>query len=472
MPEEKSSRYPLLAIIAISVLLRVALALFLGNEIADLRGGTYDQLSYDALARRVGAGYGFSFGRSWWPLAEANQPTSHWSFAYTLYLAGLYGAFGHHPLAARLIQAVVTGAVLPLLVYRLGTRVFRPRVGLLAAALAAVYLYLAHYAAALMTESFYICGILWSLNAAIDLFERTGGGKQGKPVKSSRPAAAAVRLGIGLAITVLLRQVILLFVPLLLLWLGWPLQQRLGSRRAILMLATVTLSLSAFILPWSIRNYLLFEEVTFLNTNAGYAFFWSNHPIHGHTPIGHVAEQTDTTYQALIPEELRHLNEAALEKALFRRGVGFVLDDPGRYLRLSLARVPAYFLFWPTPESSPVNNLARVASAGWLLPLTAAGIALAVFRDTKSVCKEWRVRKTCGAILNGLPDEPRRYQRLLLLLFMLAYTAIHLASWASVRYRLPVDAVATPFAALALAAGWRVARRRLPRRSLVTAAPH
>lgn len=466
MPEEKSARYSLFAIIATAVFLRVGLALFLGDDIGDIRGGTYDQISYDALARRVGDGYGFSFAQAWWPNTGANEPTSHWSFAYTLYLVGVYTVFGYHPLAARLVQAIVAGVLMPLLVYRIGTRVFTRRIGLLAAALVAVYLYLAHYAAALMTESFYICGILWSLDAAMGLFERIPLGGQEIPVENSRLRARGVLLGVALAVTVLLRQVILPFVPLLLLWAGWPLQQRRGSRLAGRMLAMITLILVAFILPWSIRNYLLFQEVTLLNTNAGYAFFWSNHPVHGRTPIGHIAQETDTSYQELIPAELRHLNEAALEKALLRRSVGFVLDDPGRYLILSLARIPPYFLFWPTAESSTVNNLARVASAGWLVPLASAGIALSVFRETVSAGKHRR-----RAILSGLPDDPRRYERWLLLLFMLTYTGIHLASWANLRYRLPVDAVATPFAALALAEGCCAVRRWVLGRRVVEGTP-
>jgi hypothetical protein len=37
-----------------------------------------------------------------------------------------------------------------------------------------------------------------------------------------------------------------------------------------------------------------------------------------------------------------------------------------------------------------------------------------------------------------------------LVLFMAFYTALHILTWAFSRYRLPVDAVALPFAALAL----------------------
>jgi hypothetical protein len=38
----------------------------------------------------------------------------------------------------------------------------------------------------------------------------------------------------------------------------------------------------------------------------------------------------------------------------------------------------------------------------------------------------------------------------LLMLFMIVYSGIHILTWTLIRYRLPVDAVLVPFAALAL----------------------
>jgi hypothetical protein len=49
----------------------------------------------------------------------------------------------------------------------------------------------------------------------------------------------------------------------------------------------------------------------------------------------------------------------------------------------------------------------------------------------------------------------------LLLLFALVYTAIHLLSWALIRYRLPVDAVLIIFAGLAVVDLWQRLKPRL-----------
>src|SRR5581483_5331826 len=96
LPRSSVHRY-LILIILLALTLRVLLALALGEELREV-SGTFDQIAYDLLGQRVSAGYGFSFPTTWYPFARANEPTAHWSFLYTLYLAAIYSIFGHHPL--------------------------------------------------------------------------------------------------------------------------------------------------------------------------------------------------------------------------------------------------------------------------------------------------------------------------------------------------------------------------------------
>ena len=130
-------RRPLLAVIAVSVVLRLAAAFYLGNSVAPLPG-IFDQVSYHTLAGRVLEGHGFTFGTGWWPATAANEPTAHWSFVYVLWLAGIYGVGGTYPLVARLLQAAAVGVLQPLLTYRVAARVFGARVGLVSASVVAV----------------------------------------------------------------------------------------------------------------------------------------------------------------------------------------------------------------------------------------------------------------------------------------------------------------------------------------------
>ncbi|MCC6456179.1 MAG: glycosyltransferase family 39 protein [Caldilineaceae bacterium] len=449
-------------ILLLAILLRVASALFQGNSVEPLPG-IHDQISYDELARRVIEGHGFSFATNHWPATQANQPTAHWSFLYTLYLSATYLIFGVHPLAARLIQALVVGLLHTWLAWRIGKRIFGPTVGLLAALLSATYLYFVYYSGALITESFYIVGILWTMDVALRLAARqlpasTLNETPGEPPRST--AWLWVELGLAAGVTILLRQLFLLFMPFLLLWLWWSSERlnangsapdrsgssvhngkrRTSTQRRMHLLAGSLLCMAiviSLIAPWTIRNYRAFGQFVPLNTNSGYAFFWGNHPYYGTKFVG-ILPEDGPSYLDLIPKELLGLDEAALDKALLQRGLGFVIQDPVRYLLLSLSRGQEYFKFWPSPDSSILSNIVRVGSFGLALPFILYGLWV-----------------TAGTLWQGR----NRYQQAaitLLYLFMAVYTAIHLLVWTLIRYRLPVDSLFLIFAAVGLykLVGW------------------
>ena len=407
----------LAVIIAIGVILRLAAALYFGNQVVPLPG-TYDQVSYHELALRVLNGHGFSFGQPWWPATAAGAPTAHWSYLYTLYLSAVYKLLGPNPIFARLIQVLIVGVLQPLLAYLLGRRVFSELVGLLAATLTIIYTYFVYYSATLMTEPFYITAILASIYLVICLAES----------EKNSNRKLALGLGATLGAAVLLRQVFLLFVPFLLLWLIVVRHRRFG-RFPIRSVFLVSAIIAICILPFTIYNYTRFERFVLLNTNAGYAFFWANHPIHGNRFMSLLPAELGS-YADLIPVELRDLDEAALDQKLLALGIDIVRGDPARYVLLSLSRIPALFRFWPSAESGMVSNLSRVSSFGLLWPFMLFGFYLAIFR-----------RKTRSFLLD--PVLP-------LVLFVIFNTAIHLLSWSLIRYRLPIDAVSIIFAALAI----------------------
>jgi hypothetical protein len=423
----------LLVICAAAVGARVAAALLLGNTV-EANPGIYDQISYHRLALRVLAGHGFTFDVRWWPGTAAGEPTAHWSYLYTLALTGLYALIGPAPLAARLLQAVATGVLTPLLTYRVAQRALPASAKhggleaapLLAAAWSAVYGYFIYYSAALVTEAFFIVGVLWVLDCALRI---------GSPTETTTSAPSDwrgwgrwVELGAALGLTLLLRQVFGVFVPILFGWLGW---RWLAQRARLMQLArgglVAGVTAAVLILPATAYNYARFQRLVLINTNAGFAFYWANHPIHGDQFIP-ILDNSMPSYQDLIPAELTHLDEAALDQALLRRGLDLVWADPIRYARLSLSRVPAYFMFWVSAESSLVSNIVRVLSFGVALPIMLLGLA------------RWAVDKR--------RQSPGQW---LLVLFITVYALVHLLSWALIRYRLPVDAVGLVFAGQALA---------------------
>jgi hypothetical protein len=436
-PRIKQSRRlsrPLLhSIIGIAILLRLASAFYFGNQLRVLPG-VADQLSYHNLAIRVMSGHGFTFETGWWPATPAGQPTAHWSYLYVVFVSAIYSLFGPNPLVPRLIQALAVGFLQPWLTWRVGRKLFGTKVGLVSAALASVYAYFVFYAGALMTESFYIVALLWTVDVSLGLTQS----------RKSATAKSWAQLGLALGIAVLLRQVALLLIPPVFAWIAWRSRGagglQLRNLRGGLGRAAIALAvLAACILPWTLRNVRVFGQFVLLNTNAGFAFFWGNHPIHG-TEFIPVIPESLLTYGALIPNELRGLNEAAMDRALLSRGVQIVANDPVRYARLCVSRAREYVRFWPSRDSGSISNFARVSSFGLLLPLLLAGTVLAFRRQRPTA------RRKCGA---GF-----------VMLLAAVYSFVHLLTWTLVRYRLPVDAITLPIAALALAQSHAWLRRR------------
>jgi hypothetical protein len=429
----------LLIICLVGSLLRIGPALALGDEV-DALPGIHDQISYHTLSIRLIERHGFTFGQPWWPATRAGEPTAHWSYLYTAYLVITYKIFGTHPLAARILQSVMAGLLMPWLTFRLTRRTFRTNNGtadsiknseiiaLIAAVWSACYPYFLYYASALMTETFFLLGVLWILDTSQRIadsnHEREGSSRFG----------IWVLLGLSIGVTALLRQVILMWVPFLCLWLIWASNHTCKQAKRTWQTITGILvsGVIAFtmILPFTLYNYQRFGRFVFLNTNAGYAFFWANHPIYGNRFIP-ILTSDQPSYQELIPTELLKLDEAALDQALLKEGITFVISDPVRYIRLSISRLPVYFQFWPSSGSSLPSNLTRVFSFGLALPFMLLGV-LFWFRNVK----DHRFVSISGSLL---------------LLFAVIYSLIHLLSWSLIRYRLPVDAVMLIFAANSLA---------------------
>ena len=135
-----SDRRKLIGIILLGLFARYTAAFVMGDQVVALPA-IADQISYHTLARRLVAGHGFTFGNQWWPVTAANAPTAHWSYLYTLYLAGLYKAFGVSPLVPRLVQATLSGIAHPLLAYQIARLLFSKRTALWAAGVTAFYFY-------------------------------------------------------------------------------------------------------------------------------------------------------------------------------------------------------------------------------------------------------------------------------------------------------------------------------------------
>lgn len=423
----RRQRWALLAVFLLAVMVRTVVAVYYGNWLP----AAQDDYSYSELGLRLANGYGFTFRQDWYPFTPADTPTAHWSFLYTAFTAAIYAVAGFQPVIVRVVGAVLSGLLLPWIMFHFARRLFGQdqRLALLAAALSAVYAYFILYAARIMTESFYIIALLWSLERALAFKEKVAAGEDKLPTGAW---TAASTLGLSLGVTALLRQSVLPWAAVLFLWLLFilgttALTNRQRAARTVPVF-TAGLVMLLCILPFTVRNYLVYGELLLLNSNAGYAMYSAQHPFHG------VDFQAFTA--APLPEEIppHSLNEAQWDKELMQRGLGFILAEPGRYLLLSASRVLDYFEFWPT-DTTLLHNVGRLVSFTLFLPFFVAGLWSAVrhtWHDSQSWGEFW--------------SRPAA----MVMLFILFYSLLHIFTWAMSRYRLPVDAVAIPFASLAI----------------------
>ncbi len=391
----KKPKVQLAIVLAVALVARIAVALLLGNEVSGL-SGAFDEITYNVLGHRYAAGYGLTFPENWYPWIEANAPQSYFSASQSLLLAGIYIVFGYYPIIARLIFALL-GVIIVWLIYILARRFFGDTVAFVSGLVAAVYNYLVFYSVTLVTETPFILFILISLLIAIKL-------------RDSDRLVYWFLLGLSLAATVLFRMAIIFFVPFLILWVLYA--RRKFQWRALIPFAMIVLA----VMPFTIHNYKLWGRFMVLESQFGHVFWNGNHPDH---------HGNFHPYKVFpIPEEvLASKNDAIITSELLKMGIQNVLNDPWNFVMLTLTRLREFFTFWPTSDSGFMANLLRVTSFGLMWPFAVGGLYLAR--------KQWR---------DLLP----------IFLFMLLHTGVYAVSWTMVRYRVPLDAVLIPFAAVAL----------------------
>lgn len=411
-----STRYALPIVLGVALVIRVSAALYLGNEVKG-PSGAQDEVSYSMLGQRLAGGYGLTFPSGWYPWIQADAPQSYYSATMSGYLAAIYLLFGYHPLIARLITGLLSTAVVGL-VWLLSRKLFDDMVAFWAGLIAAGYAYLVFYGVTLVTETPFMLALLGSIYLACRVVERPSGWHW-------------LALGATLAVTVLLRMAVLFFVPVLLVWIV----SRLHRQRLLVLVPAVVIICS--LLPFTVRNYLLWNRFLVLESQFGHVFWNGNHPNH----------QGDFHPFRVFPipaEVLASHNDAEITNRLLRTGIENILRDPGHFLLLTVTRLRELFKFWPTPESTLLANLMRVGSFAIILPFSVIGLVLSL--------RQWR---------SLLP----------VLLFLVIHTAVYAISWTMIRYRVPMDAFFIMFASYAGVLLVRILRRPIGRATSQTSVP-
>jgi 4-amino-4-deoxy-L-arabinose transferase-like glycosyltransferase len=282
-----------------------------------------DGLEFHILANQLASGDGYVQ-----PLivSPAHVPTADKPPLYPLLLA-LPSLVGWKTLVAHRVVSCLMGAALVVGVGLLGRRAGGERVGLLAAAIAAVYPLLVVLDGSLRSESLYAPLIAFLLLATYRLVDRPGTGR-----------AVAVGALIGLA--ALVRSEALLLGALLLVTAAARLPSG-GRSRPIALAALVAL---VFLSPWVIRNWAEFDR-PLLSTNEGSLVYGANcHAAYYSRQIG-----AWPCYPRLTVTPGR--DEAEVSSELRSTGLRYASDHAGRVPAVLGVRLLRTFDLW-SPRSA------------------------------------------------------------------------------------------------------------------------
>ena len=406
--------------------------------------GLDDMFQYDMLARSLAGGHGFR----WYAEADLNQlaafvdfdltsvkdydpdlgiPTSFRAPLYPTFLAIVYFFSGmeHRFFAARLAQAILLGAPLAPLTYWVAKRLFPPllsgevarhavgepgvkseHAARISAWVVTVYPLLLVYPLGLGTENPFFVLLLASLLGLLYLIERP-------------TTFHFLTSGFLLGLVALTRSVILPFAGLTILWVWFSLRQKRG---AIL----VTIAFALTIASWVIRNSILHQRLTGIETSMGYNLYLGYHP-----------QGNGSFVFGPSLDLLTILDDAERDKIGTQKAIEFIDAQPERFIPLAINRLGFFFgLEKRVLMYFYSNNILGYVPLPWLLTISAILLLPFIFISTSAAL--------------GLSLLRWRPEHLLLGLLFISYVLPHVFILSEDRFHLAL----IPYIAILAAQFW------------------
>ena len=251
------TRWALVVVLIIAAGLRIAWSWYAAVPPSN---SLHDPNFYLLFGEQIARGHGY--------VIPFNQgPTAYYPVGYPIVLGivdfVLIHTVGDHPIGAAAAVNVVCGVAAVFLVFLIGRRLASDGVGLVAAAITALYPNLVYHTAAALTETVFIAVFLLFVLVVIS----------GPWTERRFEGRRVVVLGVLLGVCVLIRPVAApligaLFVVWLLGGFGW--RRAVGYSAAVLGVAVLVVS------PWIVRNARVMHSAT-LSTNTGDNLCMSRH---------------------------------------------------------------------------------------------------------------------------------------------------------------------------------------------------
>ena len=296
----------------------------------DLPIGLDDMFQYDMLARSLAAGDGYR----WYAeddlhliqqyidldfKGEGYDPrgivTSFRPPAYPAFLAVIYKIFGfeHRLFAARILQAFLSALLAPL-TYLLTKRVFptSAKAAKWSAVAVSVYPMLVVYPLALATEN-----LLMPLLLGILLMLLKAG--------ETHQTKDYIFVGLLLGFSSLTRSAVSVIVPVAMLW-AWYYAK---DKKALYLIPLFTFLVTV---PWAVRNTLLHDKPTYIESTLGYNLYMGYHP------------DAEGTFQYGVSVDLLpYMDDSERDQVGIQAALEFIKDDPARVPELVLKKLGYFF---------------------------------------------------------------------------------------------------------------------------------
>ena len=336
-----------------------ALRLAFGFAYWEHRPLTHDEREYLALARSLTQGQGFTYDMPERETGTAQQFGRAPGYPAFLALIGAgRGEFDATPARVKLAQSIV-GALGVWLIGLIAYRAAGSHAGIAAATMAAVYPPLVWICSYVFSEALYSTMALGSvvlLNLAIDRAE----------LGTRAAASLAIAAGLSVGLAILVRPVMLLFLPIAALWL-------IATRRTPIALMVIVAA-AIVIAPWTARNARVYHRFVLVASEGGVTFWTGNHPLargEGDLAANPDIKVADLAFRAERP----NMTPEELEPLYYRDAIRYISAHPLWWLGLLLKKV--FYTIVPAGPSyalhSPLYRVVSIASYLLVLPLGLLG---------------------------------------------------------------------------------------------------
>jgi 4-amino-4-deoxy-L-arabinose transferase-like glycosyltransferase len=324
---------------------------------------------------------------------------------YPFFLAAIYKIFGHNYFAVKITQ-VALGTTSILLLFLIILRLLGQKVAIISALFFSFYPEFLRYPTELLSETLFIFLILLSLFLAIRSID-------------SNSMVFPLFSGGCLGLSILTREIGFALLPVVFLLIVKRQSAAPETGRRLRKAFLIFIATAIVVLPWTIRNYLIFHQPIVVSTNGGINFYIGNNLSATGTynfkipPVDNPSEQ-----QSSDNSNGNFLYELQLNSNGYREGFKFIKQHPEFFLRGLIKKAK---LFWMPPlhqidfNQNTLRSLYRVlwaTSYTFLLVSAVLGLVYLIM-----------IRATIW--------QP-------ILLWILLVMGVHLLTYLDSRYRLPV----------------------------------